>query len=155
MLEFVIFAPLLGSLICAFFHKLIGEKQVVLFSTVILSICALFSWVIFLDILSFENGSRVIFPWISSGSFVAEWSIKLDSLVKTMLVVITSVSSLVHLYSIGYMKNDHNWNHSELYKARFFSYLSLFTFAMLMLVSADNILQLFFGWEGVGSLLIY
>ena len=67
-----------------------------------------------------------------------------------MLVVVLSVSSLVHLYSIGYMRNDHNWNSEEKYKARFFSYLSFFTFAMLVLVSADNLLQLFFGWEGVG-----
>ena len=75
---------------------------------------------------------------------------KVDSLVKVMLVVVLSVSSLVHLYSIGYMRNDHNWNSGEKYKARFFSYLSFFTFAMLVLVSADNLLQLFFGWEGVG-----
>ena len=150
MLEFIILSPLFGAFVCGFFHKLFGEKQVVVFATVILLLSALASWLIFLGIISFNNESKVLFSWLSSGSFTADWSIKLDSLVKTMLVVVTSVSSLVHLYSIGYMENDHNWEQKELYKARFFSYLSLFTFAMLVLVSADNILQLFFGWEGVG-----
>ena len=104
----------------------------------------------FLDIIPIENGSRVVFDWITSGALNSAWSVKVDSLVKVMLVVVLSVSSLVHLYSIGYMRNDHNWNSEEKYKARFFSYLSFFTFAMLVLVSADNLLQLFFGWEGVG-----
>ena len=150
MLEFIILSPLFGAFVCGFFHRVFGEKQVMLFATVLLSLSAIASWLIFLGIVSFNNDSKVLFSWFSSGSFTADWSIKLDSLVKTMLVVVTSVSSLVHLYSIGYMDNDHNWEQKELYKARFFSYLSLFTFAMLVLVSADNILQLFFGWEGVG-----
>ena len=150
MLEFIILSPLFGAFVCGFFHRVFGEKQVVFFATVILLLSAIASWLIFLGIVSLDNDSKVLFSWLSSGSFIADWSIKLDSLVKTMLVVVTSVSSLVHLYSIGYMDNDHNWEQKELYKARFFSYLSLFTFAMLVLVSADNILQLFFGWEGVG-----
>ena len=150
MLEFIIFSPLLGAIICGFFHRLVGEMQVVLFATTILLISAIFSWTIFLNVFPFESDTRVLFSWLNSGTFTAEWSIKIDSLVKTMLVVITSVSSLVHLYSMGYMKGDHNWGKSEIYIARFFAYLSLFTFAMLMLVCADNILQLFFGWEGVG-----
>ncbi len=150
MLEFIILSPLFGAFVCGFFHKVFGEKQVVLFATVILLLSAIASWLIFLGLVSLDNDSRVLFSWLISGSFIADWSIKIDSLVKTMLVVVTSVSSLVHLYSIGYMESDHNWEEKELYKARFFSYLSLFTFAMLVLVSADNILQLFFGWEGVG-----
>ncbi len=150
MLEYIILSPLLGAFVCGFFHKAFGEKQVVVFATIMLLSSALLSWLIFLGVFSFDNDSKILFSWLRSGSFVADWSIKLDSLVKTMLVVVTSVSSLVHLYSIGYMENDHNWGKTELYKARFFSYLSLFTFAMLVLVSADNVLQLFFGWEGVG-----
>ena len=120
MLEFIIFSPLLGAIICGFFHRLVGEKQVVLFATTILLISAIFSWTIFLNIFPFESDTRVLFSWLNSGTFTAEWSIKIDSLVKTMLVVVTSVSSLVHLYSIGYMDNDHNWEQKELYKARFF-----------------------------------
>ena len=96
-----------------------------------------------------ENGSRVIFDWITSGALNSQWAVKVDSLVKVMLVVVLSVSSLVHLYSIGYMRKIIT-GVQEKYKARFFAYLSFFTFAMLVLVSADNLLQLFFGWEGVG-----
>jgi NADH-quinone oxidoreductase subunit L len=81
--------------------------------------------------------------WISSGDFTVDWAFRLDTLTAVMLVVVNSVSALVHLYSIGYMSHDEH-------RARFFAYLSLFTFAMLMLVTADNLLQMFFGWEGVG-----
>ncbi len=111
---------------------------------------AFFSWLIFLNILNISNETTVLFKWISSDKFSADWSLKVDTLVKVMLVVILSVSSLVHVYSIGYMRHDHNWEDGDIYQPRFFSYLSFFTFAMLMLVSADNLLQLFFGWEGVG-----
>ena len=82
-------------------------------------------------------------PWITSGMFSADWALRVDSLTAVMLVVVTGVSSLVHFYSIGYMPDDPG-------RPRFFSYLSLFTFAMLMLVTANNFLQLFFVWEGVG-----
>ena len=88
-------------------------------------------------------GNYVIFEWINSGNFKSNWSINIDPLSSVMLVVVTFVSSLVHIYSIGYMSNDPH-------KPRFMSYLSLFTFSMLMLVVSDNFLQLFFGWEGVG-----
>ncbi len=81
--------------------------------------------------------------WFTSGTLKVDWSLKIDTLTAVMLVVVTTVSSLVHLYSIGYMSDDPA-------RPRFFAYLSLFTFAMLMLVTADNLLQLFFGWEGVG-----
>ena len=149
MIEFLIFAPLFGAIISGFMYRIIGESIVTfLNSRVILG--ALFSWIIFLEIMPIDHGSRVIFDWISSGSLKSQWALKIDSLVKTMFVVVLSVSSLVHLYSLGYMRHDHNWTLEENYKARFFSYLSFFTFAMLILVSADNLLQLFFGWEGVG-----
>ena len=85
-------------------------------------------------------GNYLIFQWINSGNFVADWSIKIDPLSSVMLVVVTSISALVHIYSIGYMSHDPH-------KPRFMSYLSLFTFSMLMLVVSDNFLQLFFGWE--------
>ena len=150
MIEFLIFAPLFGAIISGFMYRIIGESMVTMFSTVIVIIGALLSWIIFLEIMPIDNGSRVIFDWISSGSLKSQWALKIDSLVKTMFVVVLSVSSLVHLYSLGYMRHDHNWTLEENYKARFFSYLSFFTFAMLILVSADNLLQLFFGWEGVG-----
>src|SRR5206468_11877165 len=84
-----------------------------------------------------------LFTWINSGTFSVDWTLRIDSLTAVMLVVVTGVSSLVHFYSIGYMEDDDS-------RPRFFSYLSLFTFAMLMLVTANNFLQLFFGWEGVG-----
>ena len=140
----------MGSLIAGLMYRSIGEEVAIFFATTIVIIGALLSWIVFLDILPVANGSRVIFDWITSGALNSQWVVKVDSLVKVMLVVVLSVSSLVHLYSIGYMRNDHNWTLKEKYKARFFAYLSFFTFAMLVLVSADNLLQLFFGWEGVG-----
>ena len=91
-----------------------------------------------------------LFRWINSGDLSANWSIRLDRLTSIMLVVVTSVSALVHLYSVGYMAHDENWKEDEHYKARFFAYLSFFTFTMLMLVTSDNLIQMFFGWEGVG-----
>ncbi len=150
MIEFLIFGPFLGSLISGFMHRTIGENTATILATSIVVLGALISWIVFLDIVPLENGSTVVFDWITSGSLNSQWSLKVDSLVKVMLVVVLSVSSLVHLYSLGYMRHDHNWNSEDKYKARFFSYLSFFTFAMLVLVSADNLLQLFFGWEGVG-----
>ena len=131
-------------------YRSLGEDIATIFTTSIVIIGALISWIIFLDIMPVENDTRVIFDWITSGALNSQWAVKVDSLVKVMLVVVLSVSSLVHLYSLGYMRHDHNWNSEDKYKARFFSYLSFFTFAMLVLVSSDNLLQLFFGWEGVG-----
>jgi NADH-quinone oxidoreductase subunit L len=97
-----------------------------------------------------ETSRIIILRWIESGTFSAEWAIRLDRLTAIMLVVVNTVSALVHLYSFGYMAHDDNWKHGESYKARFFAYLSFFTFAMLTLVTADNLVQMFFGWEGVG-----
>ena len=150
MIEILIFGPLLGSLIAGFMYRSIGENVATILATSIVILGAIISWFVFLDIVSVDNGSVVVFDWIISGSLNSQWAVKVDSLVKVMLVVVLSVSSLVHLYSLGYMRHDHNWNSGEKYKARFFSYLSFFTFAMLVLVSSDNLLQLFFGWEGVG-----
>ena len=150
MIEFLIFGPLLGAVIAGLLHRSIGENAATIIATSLVVMAGLISWVIFLDILPVENGSEVIFEWITSGALNSQWAIKIDSLVKVMLVVVLTVSSLVHIYSLGYMRDDHNWGLGEKYRARFFSYLSFFTFAMLVLVSSDNLLQLFFGWEGVG-----
>src|SRR5689334_11692193 len=110
----------------------------------LLVVSALLSWYVFFDVAYGEHTYKVeLMRWVHSGGLAADWTLRVDTLTAVMLVVVTTVSSLVHVYSIGYMSHDRH-------QARFFSYLSLFTFAMLMLVSADNLLQLFFGWEGVG-----
>ena len=132
MIEFLIFGPLLGSLIAGLLHRSIGENNATIITTSIVVIAALMSWFIFLDILPVENGSEVVFEWIASGALNSQWAIKIDSLVKVMLVVILSVSSLVHLYSLGYMRDDHNWSLGEKYRARFFSYLSFFISSLLI-----------------------
>src|SRR5205807_2891943 len=104
----------------------------------------LLSWVALVDVGFLHHDSRVaLFPWLLSGDLKVEWSLRIDALTAVMLVVVTTISAFVHLYSMGYMEEDPH-------RPRFFSYLSLFTFAMLMLVTADNLVQLFFGWEGVG-----
>ena len=105
---------------------------------------AALSWFALVDVGFMHHDARIaLFPWINSGDLQVAWSLRVDTLTAVMLVVVNTVSSLVHLYSIGYMDEDP-------YRPRFFAYLSLFTFAMLMLVTADNLVQLFFGWEGVG-----
>tara|TARA_B110000908_G_scaffold108081_1_gene126967 strand:- start:1505 stop:3595 length:2091 start_codon:yes stop_codon:yes gene_type:complete len=145
----ILFAPLIGSLLCGFGWRFIGETAAMWVSTGFLFLAALLSWVVF---LSFDGVTEQIhiFRWIESGSLSSDWSIRLDRLTSIMLIVITTVSSLVHLYSFGYMANDPQWKEGETYKPRFFAYLSFFTFAMLMLVTSDNLIQMFFGWEGVG-----
>jgi NADH-quinone oxidoreductase subunit L len=110
----------------------------------LLVVAAVLSWIAFLSSLGGSGTEKIgLFPFIHSGELNADWSLRIDALTKVMLVVVTTVSSLVHIYSIGYMSHDTS-------QPRFFAYLSLFTFAMLMLVTADNLVQLFFGWEGVG-----
>jgi NADH-quinone oxidoreductase subunit L len=146
----LLFAPLVGSLICGFGHKIIGEKAALIVSTGLLFLSALLSWVTFLAFDAEHDMVISLFRFIESGSLSTDWAIRVDRLTTVMLVVITTVSSLVHLYSWGYMANDPQWKEGESYKPRFFAYLSFFTFAMLMLVTADNLLQMFFGWEGVG-----
>ncbi|WP_022706474.1 NADH-quinone oxidoreductase subunit L [Paracoccus zeaxanthinifaciens] len=149
MTQFILFAPLIGALIAGFGWRLIGERGAQVLTTAILFAAALASWIVF---LGFDGQLRQypVLDWIVSGDFTTEWAIRLDRLTAIMLIVITSVSALVHLYSFGYMAHDENFGDDEPYRARFFAYLSFFTFAMLMLVTADNLLQMFFGWEGVG-----
>src|SRR5215510_5075391 len=121
-----------------------GSRSAELVTTVFLFASMLLSWLAFVDVGFGHHDSRVaLFPWIISGDVKVDWALRIDALTAVMLVVVTTISSFVHLYSIGYMEEDP-------FRPRFFSYLSLFTFAMLMLVTADNLVQLFFGWEGVG-----
>ena len=139
----IIFLPLIGSVL-GYSLKSLGDRYTEVITTLFLFLSALFSIIIFYNgIVYGEYGNYKIIEWISSENLKDNWSINIDPLSSIMLVVVTSVSSLVHLYSIGYMSHDPN-------KPRFMAYLSLFTFAMLMLVVSDNFLQLFFGWEGVG-----
>ncbi|HEX9858061.1 MAG TPA: NADH-quinone oxidoreductase subunit L, partial [Paracoccaceae bacterium] len=149
MATIILFAPLIGALICGFGWRLIGEFAGQVITTALVFLSALLSWVIF---LSFDGETQTIhlMTWIQSGTLDTEWAIRLDRLTAIMLVVVGTVSALVHLYSFGYMAHDENWTHHEHYKARFFAYLSFFTFTMLMLVTSDNLVQMFFGWEGVG-----
>jgi NADH-quinone oxidoreductase subunit L len=121
-----------------------GSRAAELITTGLLFVSAGLSWVTLVDVGFMHHDARIaLFPWINSGDLQVMWSLRVDTLTAVMLVVVNTISSLVHLYSIGYMDEDP-------YRPRFFSYLSLFTFAMLMLVTADNLVQLFFGWEGVG-----
>ncbi|WP_210527815.1 NADH-quinone oxidoreductase subunit L [Rubellimicrobium arenae] len=149
MTTIILFAPLVGALVCGFGWRLLGESAACLFATALLFLAALLSWAVFLSVDGPAQHIEIL-RWIQSGTLDASWAIRLDRLTAIMLVVICSVSALVHLYSLGYMAHDENFRDGESYRPRFFAYLSLFTFAMLMLVTADNLLQLFFGWEGVG-----
>ena len=122
----------------------VGSRGAELITTALLFVSAGLSWFAFVDVGFMHHDVRMaLLPWINSGDLQVAWTLRVDTLTAVMLVVVTTVSSLVHLYSIGYMDEDPN-------RPRFFGYLSLFTFAMLMLVTADNLVQLFFGWEGVG-----
>ena len=139
----ILFLPLIGSLI-GYFGRSLTHYFAEISTSLFVSISAILSIFVFLNGIQNEvYGNYIIFEWISSGGFVANWSINIDPLSSVMLVVVTFVSALVHIYSIGYMSHDPH-------KPRFMSYLSLFTFSMLALVVSDNFLQLFFGWEGVG-----
>jgi NADH-quinone oxidoreductase subunit L len=121
-----------------------GSRAAELITTGLLLVAAALSWAALIDVGFMHHDVRIaLFPWITSGDLQVSWSLRVDTLTAVMLVVVNTVSSLVHLYSIGYMDEDP-------YRPRFFAYLSLFTFAMLMLVTSDNLVQLFFGWEGVG-----
>jgi NADH-quinone oxidoreductase subunit L len=121
-----------------------GSRAAELITTGLLLLAAGLSWAMLIDVGFYHHDVRVaLFPWINSGDLQVSWALRVDTLTAVMLVVVNTVSSLVHLYSIGYMDEDPN-------RPRFFGYLSLFTFAMLMLVTSDNLVQMFFGWEGVG-----
>ncbi|HTQ12441.1 MAG TPA: NADH-quinone oxidoreductase subunit L [Rhizomicrobium sp.] len=140
----IVFLPIVGSAIAGLFGRFIGVRMSEAVTTGFLFISAALSCYAFYDVALLGHAQVVqIMPWITSGDFNASWTIRVDTLTAVMLVVVTGVSSLVHLYSVGYMHEDPS-------RPRFFSYLSLFTFAMLMLVTSNNFLQMFFGWEGVG-----
>lgn len=145
MYQAIVFLPLLGFLIVGLFGTSLGAKASEYITSGFLVIAAVLSWVAFFTV-GFGHGEVFTVPvlrWIQSGGLEAPWALRIDTLTVVMLVVVNTVSALVHVYSIGYMHHDPN-------RPRFFAYLSLFTFAMLMLVTADNLVQMFFGWEGVG-----
>lgn len=141
----IVFAPLLAALIAGLGNRMIGNVAAKSITTGALFLSAALSWPIFLGFLTGSASAEVVpvLQWMQSGTMNFEWSLRVDTMTAVMLVVICSVSALVHLYSWGYMEEDPD-------QPRFFAYLSLFTFAMLMLVTADNLVQMFFGWEGVG-----
>ncbi|MDC1178485.1 NADH-quinone oxidoreductase subunit L [Candidatus Pelagibacter sp.] len=140
----ILFLPLIASIISGFFGKYIGDRSSEIVTSALVSISALLSIHVLYEVIVNQYVSNIVIAtWINSGSLDVNWSMLIDPLSAVMLVVVTSVSSLVHIYSIGYMSHDPH-------KPRFMAYLSLFTFAMLMLVTSDNFIQLFFGWEGVG-----
>ena len=140
----VVFLPLLASIIAGLFGRVIGDRAAQLLTSSALGVSALLSALIFQSVaLEGHEVTVHLLTWIQSGGLNVEWALRFDTLTAVMLVVVTGVSFMVHVYSIGYMSHDHSI-------PRFMSYLSLFTFAMLMLVTADNLVQLFFGWEGVG-----
>jgi NADH-quinone oxidoreductase subunit L len=140
----IVFLPLLGAVIAGLFGRFLGDKGAEYTATLLLVAAAILSCFVFADVALGGNAKTIaIANFITSGDLVIDWSLRIDTLTAVMLVVVTVVSSIVHIYSIGYMEEDPH-------RPRFFAYLSLFTFAMLMLVTADNFVQLFFGWEGVG-----
>jgi NADH-quinone oxidoreductase subunit L len=145
MIQLLVFLPLVMAMVAGLGGRIIGHKPAKIITTGGLFVSAALSWVIFSQFwLNGAAGYTVpVLDWIQSGDLSVHWALKVDTLTAVMLVVVTSVSALVHLYSWGYMEEDPS-------QSRFFAYLSLFTFAMLMLVTADNLVQMFFGWEGVG-----
>jgi NADH-quinone oxidoreductase subunit L len=144
MIQAIVFLPLLAFLVAGIGNRAIGNLAAKAVTTGALFVSCAFSWVVFIGLIGGAPATDVVVAeWFSSGDLQVNWTLKADMLTGVMLVVITSVSALVHLYSWGYMDEDPD-------QPRFFAYLSLFTFAMLMLVTADNLVQIFFGWEGVG-----
>jgi len=145
MYSAILFLPLIGFLIAGLFGRVIGDKACEYVTSGLVILAAILSWITFFGF--WLGGSELqiveLFRWIDAGDLKVSWSIRVDTLTAVMLVVVNTVSALVHVYSIGYM-------HHDPHRPRFFAYLSLFTFAMLSLVTADNLLQMFFGWEGVG-----
>ena len=145
MIQAIVFLPLLAALVAGLGQRAIGTTAAKLVTTAALFASCALSWPIFLSFVAGtgEAGVTPVLHWVSSGALQFNWELRVDTLTAVMLVVITTVSALVHLYSWGYMSEDPD-------QPRFFAYLSLFTFAMLMLVTANNLVQMFFGWEGVG-----
>jgi len=144
MYVLIVFLPLLAALIAGLFGRRIGDRGSQLITSGAIVIGAVLSWISLYQIAFNQTTEMVtLFTWINSGDFDVTWALRIDSLTAVMLVVVNTVSAVVHVYSIGYMAHDPD-------KPRFMAYLSLFTFAMLMLVTSDNFVQLYFGWEGVG-----
>ncbi|MBY7649650.1 MAG: NADH-quinone oxidoreductase subunit L [Candidatus Liberibacter europaeus] len=145
--EVIVFLPLIGAIFAGLLNRFVGERFPEIITSLIMVIVALLSWYVFYDVgFSSSNFSVVkyeILHWIKSDLVNVYWGLRIDTLTSVMFVVINSISAVVHIYSIGYM-------HDDPHRRRFFAYLSFFTFAMLVLVSSDNLLQMFFGWEGVG-----
>jgi NADH-quinone oxidoreductase subunit L len=142
--KFIVFFPLLGAIIAGLFGRFMGKHGAEYLATLFLIVSAIFSlWAFNIVALQHHPETVHLFTFLDSGDLQVEWALRIDTLTAVMLVVVTGVSSLVHVYSIGYMEHDEH-------RPRFFSYLSLFTFAMLALVTSDNFVQMFFGWEGVG-----
>ena len=140
----IVFLPALGGLIAGLFGRLLGPRPSELITTGLLLVSCVLSWIVFYRVgFGHETAHVAIERWITSGELDIGWAFKIDTLTAVMFVVVTTVSALVHVYSIGYMAEDDS-------RSRFFAYLSGFTFAMLMLVTSDNLVQMFFGWEGVG-----
>src|SRR5690606_26903316 len=145
MYQAIVFLPLAGFLVAGLFGRSIGAKASEYVTSGLLVVSAALSWVAFIAV-AMGDGQAFTVPvlrFLESGALQADWALRIDTLTAVMLVVVTTVSALVHIYSIGYMHHDPS-------RPRFFAYLSLFTFAMLMLVTSDNLIQMFFGWEGVG-----
>src|SRR6202011_6017260 len=146
-IKLIVLLPLLAAAIAGLFCRVIGDRPAQIVACAALLIAAALSIFVFVRIgFGPENGKLVVvklFTWIDSGTLTVDWSLRVDTLTAVMLIVVTGVSSMVHVYSVGYMVEDTSI-------PRFMAYLSLFTFFMLMLVTADNLVQLFFGWEGVG-----
>jgi len=145
VLQAIVFLPLLAAIVAGLGQRWIGATAAKLITTGALFASCAMSWPIFLSYVAGTGEASVVpvLQWVQSGALSFDWELRVDALTAVMLVVITSVSALVHLYSWSYMEDDPD-------QARFFAYLSLFTFAMLMLVTANNLVQMFFGWEGVG-----
>src|ERR687893_59929 len=144
MYHAIVFLPLVGFLIAGLFGRLIGARASEVVTTALLFLACVLSWIAFVNVGFGAGAARIqVTQWMVSGDLVVDWAFRIDTLTAVMLIVVTTVSALVHLYSIGYMAEDPH-------RPRFFAYLSLFTFAMLTLVTADNLVQMFFGWEGVG-----
>ncbi len=144
MLIASVFLPLLGAVIAGFFGRFIGNRGAHIVTVLGVALAAACSIPTFIDVALHGHGHTVaVLTWLTSGTFEAAWALRYDTLSATMVMTVTCVSTLIHIYSVGYMSHDDS-------QPRFMSYLSAFTFAMLMLVTADNLVQLFFGWEGVG-----
>src|SRR6188474_503638 len=140
----IVFLPAIGALIAGLLGRILGPRPCEIITTAFVGIAAVLSWIALWQVgFGGETAKVPVLRWVASGELDVSWSLRIDTLTAVMLVVVNTVSFLVHLYSIGYMADDDS-------RPRFFAYLSMFTFAMLALVTSDNFLQLFFGWEGVG-----